>query len=144
MSKGQKVTMHIMMFAILLAMTHMQGCGPSSQDNRLKILGWEQKEDAVFVNLDLKAVNDSEIPMFFGVSDEDPRVLSLQLENGMEIEPDLSKTLELPRSCANIHYELPEIEVACQVAFKTTRGANPKQLFYRWAGAHFVEVGAQF
>jgi hypothetical protein len=96
------------------------------------------------VNLDLKAYNSSHLPMFFGVSDEDLRVLSLQLDNGMEIEPDLSKTLKLPRSCANIHYEIPEIEVVCQVAFQADKERSPKQLFYRWAGPHFIEVAAQF
>lgn len=136
--------MYTRFIAALLALIQMQGCNPGPEDNRLKILGYEQKEDAISVNLDLKAYNSSGIPMFFGVSDEDLRVLSLQLDNGMEIEPDINKTRELPRSCANIHYELPEIEVACQVAFQAGNESSPKQLFYRWAGPHFVEVAAPF
>jgi len=132
-------------FIAIASLMLMQACRPGPEDSRLKILGYEKNDDIILVNLDLKAYNSSDIPMFFGVSDEEIRVLSLQLDNGMEIEPDVSKTLELPRSCAHIHYQVPDIEVVCQVAFKIAKEKNPKQLFYRWAGgSHFVEVGDQF
>lgn len=113
------------------ALLLLQGCSPGPEDSQITVLGYQKQEEKTLVNLELKLYSDHE-PLYFAVDDDEMPVLSLRLDNGLEIEPDIEETKKLARSCANLRYQgLKVIEVTCQVAFKTKQREFPKDLVYR-------------
>src|SRR5690606_37949184 len=126
------------------AIVLLPGCGPGPSDSSLTILGFQKQEDMTVVNLELKLYGDG-TPLFFSVAKNELPVLSLQLNNGMEVEPDIDATEKLARSCAHISFQNAKaIELTCQVAFKTKKKEMPLNLVYRWYAGKRLNIEAPF